>query len=784
MRKSSLPSSLVAALALAAALPLPGSAAGQSRDVLPIPPAPFAGVISETAATSKPDWWKPVTAPAEAPNILVVLTDDVGFASPSTFGGPIPTPNLERLARSGLRYNQFHTTAMCSPTRAALLTGRNHHQVATGVLVDSGSGFPGYNGVIPESAATIAQVLGANGYSTGMWGKHHNAPKVEQSTSGPFDHWPTGLGFDYFFGFIGGDTHQWTPSLFRNVTPVKNPPGPPELLDKRMADDMLRWIHNQKAATPDRPFLAYLATGTIHAPHHAPPEWIARFKGQFDQGWEKVREETLARQKAVGVVPRDTKLTPRPDVVPAWNSLKPAEKAYHARMMEVAAAALAYQDAQFGRILDELERMGLRENTLIIFIEGDNGASGEGTALGTTNELMRLRNATEETSDRLVSRIDAMGGPLSYENYSVGWTWAMNTPLQWYKQIASHLGGTRNGMVMSWPKRIRDVGGVRSQFTHVIDVAPTIYAAAGVPAPKSVGGVLQQPIDGVSLLSTIDSPEPVRHTQYFELFGSRGIYHDGWFASTTPRRMGWETMPDPKKPYRWELYNIDQDFSQARDLAKSNPAKLEEMKALWEAEARRNQVYPIDENFGAARRSTAGSTSPRILARSVYDYWGGDVSVAVAAAPNFSGRPFTIDAEVTLPAQASGVILANGSVFAGWSFFLEDGRPVLVHAFSEHPQDWTRVQADRVVEPGEHKISLVFVAEGGPLSAGSAQILIDGAVAGEGRVPSWIRGIAGLGETLDVGRDTGAPVTQYKTAGGALQGEVKHVRVTLGPPNR
>ena len=412
---------LVAALAIAV---IPGGPVlGQSRDILPIPPTPFGGVIGETVGTSKPDWPQPAKAPADAPNILIVLTDDAGFATSSAFGGPIATPHLERLAKNGLRYNRFHTTAMCSPTRASLLTGRDSHQVATGVLVDAGSGFPGYNGYIPESAATIARVLGANGYSTGMWGKHHNTPLIEQSTSGPFDHWPTGLGFDYFFGFMGGDNHQWRPSLFRNVTPVENPPGPPEMMDKRLADDLIRWIHNQKAATPDRPFLAYLATGTLHAPHHAPPEWVARFKGQFDQGWDKVREETLARQKAAGVAPADAKLTPRPEVIPAWNSLKPAEKAYHARMMEVAAAALSYQDAQFGRIVDELERMGLRDNTLIIFIEGDNGASAEGTPVGTTNELMRLRNSREDTPERLASRIDEMGGPMSYQNYATGWSW-------------------------------------------------------------------------------------------------------------------------------------------------------------------------------------------------------------------------------------------------------------------------------------------------------------------------------------------------------------------------
>ncbi len=575
--------SLVAAAAVSATT-FPRTAAGDTPAELPQTQPPFRGKIGRTAADSTPDFPKGVTAPQGAPNVLLILTDDVGFGASSTFGGPIQTPNFQRLADNGLRYNMFHTTALCSPTRAALITGRNHHSVASGIITEFATGYPGYNSLVPKSAGSVGAVLRDNGYNTSWFGKMHNVPDWMSSQAGPFDLWPSGLGFEYFYGFLGGDSDQWHPALYENTTPIEPYLGKPDyILDRDLADKAIDWMRMQHALAPDKPWLLYYATGTAHAPHHAPKDWIAKYKGQFDQGWDKVREETLARQIKQGVAPQGTKLTPRPEQIPAWDSLSADQKRLYARMMEVYAGALSHADYQIGRLLDAVEQSGQLDNTLVIFIMGDNGASPEGGLQGTTNEVATAGNGVTESLPYLLSMMDELGGPKTYNHYPVGWAHAMDTPMQWTKQIASHFGGTRNGMVVSWPARIKDKGTIRSQFAHVIDVVPTIYEAAKITPPMMLDGVPQKPIEGISFVYTFeDATVPTRHTtQYFELAGNRAIYRDGWMANTTPLRLPWVTIGSEPNPddFKWELYNIDKDFSQADNLAESNPEKLKELQA-------------------------------------------------------------------------------------------------------------------------------------------------------------------------------------------------------------
>jgi arylsulfatase A-like enzyme len=748
-----------------------------------IPPAPFGGVIREANRNSTPYWPHQVKAPAGAPNVLLVLTDDAGFGASGAFGGPIPTPNLDRLAAHGLKYNEFHTTALCSPTRASLLTGRNHHAVAMGYLSDQPEGYPGYQAEIPKSAATIGRVLEGYGYNTAWFGKHHNLPPWEQSAAGPFDHWPTRLGFEYFFGFIGGDENQWNPNLFRGTSRMeRGMKDPTQTLDYELATDAIGWIHNQKAAAPDKPFFIYYAPGTTHAPHQAPADWIARFKGQFDQGWDKVRGETFARQKALGVIPADADLTVRPAQIPAWDSLSPEQKRAYARMMEVYAGTLAYEDAQVGRILDELQRMGQLDNTLVIFIEGDNGASGEGGPGGMINELGTLINGVHDTPAEVAAAMPEMGGAHTYENYPVGWAWAMDTPFQWTKQVASHLGGTRDGMVISWPSHIKADGGIRTQYSHVNDIYPTILDAIGVRAPTVVDGVRQQRLDGTSLVYTFDHPDAVsRHrTQYYEITANRGIYHDGWLANTTPRRMPWAEAPagDDVTTYNWELYDLTHDYSQAHDLAASQPAKLRELQAMWMEEAKRNNVFPLDSRFTARAGDPGPQIGPR---RTDFVYWGADTRVAQSVAPNLGGRSFTLTANVRIPSTgASGVVVATGSWFGGWSFYLQDGRPVVHESLSTKSQDQFQIEAHDPVPAGDAVLRYEFAADHvGADTGGEMRILVNGVEVASGRIERTIRGTAGIGETFDIGRDTGAPVVDAYSNEGWFQGEISKVEVTL-----
>ena len=756
------------------------------RTVLPIAPHGFQGRIEVTAAASTQDWPIPVKAPEGAPNVLLIMTDDIGFGASSAFGGPVPTPHLEALARAGARYNNFNTTAMCSPTRAALLTGRNAHAVGSGGITDVATGYPGYSSVIPRSAATVARILRDNGYNTAMFGKHHNIPRWEASLSGPFDHWPTGLGFEYFYGFLIGDTNQWHPRLFRNTVSVDNAPDDKRLLDQRLAEDAIRWIHQQKASSPYKPFFLYYATGTGHGPHQAPQEWIAKFRGKFDGGWDKLREETFARQKRQGIIPANAVLTPRPKEIPAWDRLTPVQKRLYARYMEVFAAMLSYQDDQIGRVIDELQRMGQLDNTVVLFIEGDNGSSGEGGLSGTFNEIGHHKNglSSRRTPEEDLKYLDNMGGPNSYPLYPAPWGWALDTPFPWMKQMASHLGGIRNGLVVRWPGHVMPSGAVRGQFAHVSDITPTILEAAGVPAPRTVDGVAQQPMTGRSISYTFaDAKAPERpRTQYFEMLGSRGIYKDGWFANNVPKRVPWRNVApqgDAWSSYDWELYDLRKDFSQSRNLAETNPAKVEEMKAAFLEQAKANKVLPLDDALTPARLNAARHHYEE--KRPGYVYWGGDISIAEDMAPDFASRSFGIAAEVELAGdRANGILLARGSWFGGWSFYLKDGRPTATSALSERPEDQFVVRARGLLKAGPARIEFRFESDANGKQAGGRMcILLNGQVDNCERMARTPTVDAGQGETVDIGKDTGAPVTNDYREGQRFEGRIVKVTITI-----
>jgi arylsulfatase len=732
---------------------------------LPHPDPGFYGTINATARESKPDFPRPISAPAGAPNILLIMTDDVGFGASSTFGGPIQTPTFERLARSGLRYTAFHTTALCSPTRAALITGRNHHSVGFGSITEMATGYPGYTGLMPKSAATIAAVLQMNGYTTAWYGKNHNIADWETSQAGPFDRWPQRQGFDYFYGFLGGDTDQWHPALFENDHPVEPPyDDPTYILDRDLADRAIERISMLHSVDPSKPFFIYYATGTAHAPHHAPSEWIAKYKGQFDQGWDHAREVTLIQQKALGIVPRNTVLTARPEQIPAWNTLNATQKRVFAHMMEVYAGALSFADYQIGRVLDAVERTGQLDNTLVIYIMGDNGASAEGTLQGTTNEVATAANGVTETLDYLASMVDKLGSDATYNHYPVGWAHAMDAPFQWTKQVASHFGGTRNGAVISWPKRIRDAGGLRTQFHHVIDIAPTILEAVGLPAPRTVDGILQMPIQGVSMGYTFgDAKAPTRHTtQYFEMVGNRGVYHDGWVACTKPLRLPWVTSgsdPDPND-FSWELYHVDDDFSEAHDLSAQNPQKLRELQDLFTQEAKRYDVFPLDSSF--AERANPAIRPSVTRGRSTFEYQQGTIRIPEASAPDVKNRSWSMTARVVVPDHpADGVLATQGGRFGGWGLLVLRGKPVFAYALSNQEKDRVRVGGANQLAPGRHTIRLDFDYDGGGIGkGGTATLFVDDQRTGQVRVPRTVSTRFSLDESFDVGADTGTPVVE------------------------
>ena len=758
--------------------------------VLPKPEPPFHGKIGRTVKDSTPDFPKSVEAPAGAPNVLLIMTDDVGFGASSTFGGPIQTPNFQRIADSGLRYNMFHTTALCSPTRAALITGRNHHTNASGVITEFATGYPGYNSLVPKSSGSVGEVLKENGFNTSWFGKMHNVPDWMSSEAGPFDLWPSGLGFEYFYGFLGGDSDQWHPALYENTRPIEPYLGNPlYILDRDLADKAISWLRMQHALAPNKPWLLYYATGTAHAPHHAPKEWIAKYRGQFDQGWDKVREETLARQIKLGVVPANTQLTKRPDGIPAWDSLSTDQKRLYARMMEVYAGALSHADYQIGRLLDAVQESGQLENTLVIFLMGDNGASAEGTLQGTTNEVATAANSVTESLPYLLSMIDELGGPLTYNHYPVGWAHAMDAPMQWTKQVASHFGGSRNGMVISWPARIKDRGSLRSQFCHVIDIVPTIYEAAGITPPTVMDGVQQKPLEGVSLVYTFDNANaPTRHsTQYFELVGNRAIYKDGWMASTTPLRLPWVTIgfePNPDD-FKWELYNINEDFSQANNLAEKNPNKLKELQDAFDVEAKKYNVYPLDSSF--ASRADPAIRPSLTRGRTEFTYYQGMVRIPEGSAPNFKNKSWAIAAEVTVPDNlANGVLATIGGRFGGWALLMEGGKPEFVYALSNQPEHKFWIASNQPIPAGNHVVRFEFKYDGGGIGKGATGTLfVDGTPVAEGRIAQTVGVRFSLDETFDVGSDMGTPVVEdyLDKMPFAFTGTLKKFVVVLEPEN-
>ncbi|WP_226631867.1 arylsulfatase [Novosphingobium profundi] len=766
-----------AALALAASAQVcaqTGSA--PSRSVLPIPAPAFDGSIAQDVSDARPASPFRVTAPANAPNVFLFMSDDVGLAMASTFGGPVPTPNLDRIAQAGVRFNQFHTTGICSPSRAALLTGRNHHNVGFGHLADLPAGYPGYTAQIPRETAPLAEILKLNGYNTAMFGKTHNVRHADASVAGPFDQWPTGQGFEYFWGIVGGDSDQYQPAIYRGTTRLPDVAEDAPMMEARMASEAIDWVHNQQAAAPDKPFFLYYAPGSTHAPHQAPADWIARFSGRFDGGWDAMRDESFARMKAQGVIPESAQLTARPAEIVAWDSLSPARQRFAARSMEVAAAMLAYQDAQLGRVLDELERSGEGRNLLTILVIGDNGASAESGNEGTLNELGKINGLTEDEA-WLTANLDRMGGPMTYQAYPAGWAWAMNTPLRWTKQYASMLGGIRNGLILRWNERAAAPGSVCARFGHLVDIAPTILEAAQLPVPARVNGVAQRPMDGRSLLSTLDACTPDHtRTQYFEMGGKIGLWHDGWFLAQDDGRTPWMLAPPADAPRDWQLYNLREDYSQSRDVAAANPAKVAEMVALWEREAEANHVYPLDHRFGFLR-----AAGHRPSGRNQFDYWAKGVSVPAQSGPMFAGRSFTLSAEIA-PASddASGVVVAYGSRFAGWSLYLDKGRPVFTYAASTHPDDTVTIRAKGRVDPG--KPLVLRLETPGPRQGATISLRSGEDTLASGSVRSTFLMPAGLGETLDLGRDTGVDVTAYPGGKDAFAGEIPHVAITLDPP--
>jgi arylsulfatase A-like enzyme len=649
---------------------------------IPPPPPKFGGVIKESAADSK-SWWPPrIVPPKGAPNVLLIMTDDQGYGVSGTFGGVISTPALDRIAKAGLRYTQFHSTALCSPTRAALITGRNHHSVGFGVIGELSTGYPGYDSVIGRDSATIGEILKENGYATSWFGKDHNTPGFQYSTTaGPFEQWPTGMGFQYFYGFLGGETDQWTPYLFRNTTavyPWVNHPG--YNLTTDMADDAIRYVQDLNASAPDKPFFVYYVPGGSHSPHQPTQEWIDKFKGKFDMGWNAMRDQIFANQKKLGVVPANAQLTPWPDDLPKWEALTEVEKKMYARQAEVYAGYTAYTDYEIGRVIQAVQDMGKLDNTLIIYIDGDNGTSPEGSLYGTYNQMTAYNGIINEPAVKAVKLMNLMhyenwGSDKTYPHMAVPWAWAFDTPFKWTKQVASHFGGTRQGLAISWPGHIKDPGAIRAQFHHVIDIVPTILEAAGIQAPDEVNGIKQKPIEGVSMLYTLDSANAnapsKRNTQYFEMVGNRAIYHDGWIASTTPPSPPWELGTGALRPldqYKWELYNITEDYSQYNDLAASNPEKLKELQAVFLAEAARYQVFPLD-NTGFVRLLTPRPSA--IAGRTVFTYSGENSGIPVGNAPSILDKDYTITAEITIPdGGAQGMIATIGGRFGGYGLYL------------------------------------------------------------------------------------------------------------------
>ncbi|HKQ83949.1 MAG TPA: arylsulfatase [Steroidobacteraceae bacterium] len=720
-----------------------------------------------------------VKAPEGAPNVVIVLIDDIGFGHSSAFGGPIRMPTLERLASQGLKYNRFHTTALCSPTRVALLTGQNHHANNAGAIMELATGFPGNTGVRPQSITPLAEILRQNGYSTAAFGKYHETPPWEVSVSGPYDRWPTHSGFDKFYGFIGGETNQWAPAIYDGVVRVEHTMTSDYHFTTDMTDQAIKWISAQQSLTPDKPFYVYFATGATHAPHHAPKEWIAKYKGQFKSGWDKLREETFARQKKLGVIPPNAKLTPRPKEIPAWNDMSPDQKRLFERQMETFAGFAEHTDHEVGRLVAQLEAIGELENTLFFYIVGDNGASAEGGPEGTYNEMMAL-NGIVGKADQMMEHLEDWGGPSTFPHFAIGWAWAGNTPFQWTKQVASHFGGTRNGMVLRWPRGFESTGAVRSQFHHVVDVAPTVLEAAHIPQPKTVNGVPQRPMDGVSMLYSTDDPKAAdqRTTQYFEMFGNRGIYHAGWVACTRHSIPWLMATTPPLSEDVWELYNIDEDFSEANDLAANNPAKLKELQEIFLKEAVRNNVLPIDDRR-SERFNPAVAGRPDLLdGRKTLTVYPGMTGIMENAFINVKGVHHTITADIELKdANASGVIIAQAGYFGGWTLYMKDGKAH--HEYNFFALERTNIASETPLATGKHTIVYEFIPdETKPGSGGKSILNIDGRKVGEGHIPKTEPYAFSADEGTDVGIDGETNVSpDYKQGDNAFSGNIVSVTV-------
>jgi arylsulfatase A-like enzyme len=752
---------LLAALGTVSASVLP-AAETVDRTVLPVPePARPVYTELDVRSASPPPPRFEVTAPAGAPNVVIILIDDVGFGAAEPFGGPVPLPTLDRLADGGLRYNNFHTTALCSPTRMALKTGRNHHSAETGSIMESSTAYPGNTGRVPNSVAPLAEMLRLNGYSTAAFGKWHETAPWEGSVSGPFDRWPTHQGFDEFYGFIGGETNQWAPFVYHGVAQVELPDDPKYHFMTDMTDKAVAWIKYQQALTPDKPFFVYFAPGATHAPHHVPQEWIAKFQGQFDQGWDALREQTLARQLESGVVPAGTALAGKPEAIKDWAALSADERRLFARQAEVFAAYLAMTDFEIGRVIQAVEDIGDLDNTLIFYIVGDNGSSAEGGMNGLFNEMTYFNGVAEQVPD-LLKVLDKWGGPETYPHMAAGWAVAFDAPFEWTKQVASSFGGTRNGMVVHWPKGIESKGEVRSQFHHVIDVAPTVLEAAKLPEPKVVNGTPQAPIEGVSMAYTFDDAAAKdRHlTQYFEIFGNRAIYHDGWLAGTV-HKAPWER--EPRRPLAediWELYDVRSDFSLANDLAAKNPQKLAEMQAIFMQEAAKYHVLPIDDRvFERLIPEIAGR--PDLMAgRSSLVLAEGMTGMTENVFLNVKNKSKTITAEVEVPqGRANGAILVQGGRFGGWALYVKDGVPAYDYNFLGLQR--TTIAGTSPLAPGTSTIRFDFAYDGGgPGKGGTGTLYVNGVKVAEGRIeqtqPTFFSG----DDTADVGIDLGTPVVE------------------------
>ncbi|GAA3471936.1 arylsulfatase [Nonomuraea roseola] len=758
------------------------------RRNLPIPDTAPIGFTAQDIRDQEPafDKRRPLRPPGNAPNVVIILIDDMGFGGSSAFGGPCEMPAAERLAAQGLKYTRFHTTALCSPTRQSLLTGRNHHSVGMGAITELATTAPGYTGIRPHSVATIAHILKYNGYNTAAFGKMHQTPAWETSPSGPFDRWPVGDGFEKFYGFLGGETNQWEPTLFDGTSPVQ-PPRTPEQgyhLSEDLVDQMIAWIQAQQSLTPDKPFFCYLSFGATHAPHHVAPEWREPYQGRFDDGWDALRDRTLARQKELGVVPQEAELAPWPAEAPHWDQLSDLQKRVATALIENYAGFAAHTDHQVGRLIDALTEMGVLDGTLLFYELGDNGASAEGGLDGTTNELFTL-NGLQDTLESVAAGLDKLGGPESYPHYPFGWALAMDTPYQWTKQVASHYGGTRNGLIVHWPSGIETGGGIRNQWHHVIDVVPTILEVTGLPEPYSVDGVAQRPIEGVSMrYSFADADAPERHTtQYFEMFGNRGIYHLGWTA-VTRHRIPWQPGDQKTRAFDddvWELYDTNTDWTQARDLAEQEPGRLARLKEQFLIEAAKYQVFPLDDRLSERFNPDIAGRPDLLGDRTSMTLHAGMKQLLENTVPNVKNKSHSITAEIEVPdGGANGVIIVQGGRFGGWALYLHEG--CLTYCYNYLGKERYFLRAPEPLAAGRHVVRYEFTYDGGGVGQGGTGLLtVDDAKVADGRIEKTVPHMFSADETLDIGIDTASPVSEDYAAGdSAFTGTIAYVRIDIG----